>query len=298
MRIIVTGAHGLVGTEVVRDLRIAGHEVIPLVRRREWEGIFWDPSKGEIDGKKLEGTDAVLHFAGENISSGRWTVKQKERILQSRVKGTTLLAETLADLQKPPSVLLSASAVGFYGSCLQGETVDEDSPLGEGFLARVTEAWEHSTKAAEVAGIRVVHMRFGMILSQKGGALAKMLPIFRLGIGGKLGDGKQSMSWISLSEVPCVIRFLLEHEELHGPVNVTAPQSVSNVVFTRTLGSVLHRPTLFPVPRLLVKAVFGEMGEELLLSGCRVLPQKLTMAGYSFAYPSLNEALIEALQRR
>ncbi|OYD07285.1 TIGR01777 family oxidoreductase [Paludifilum halophilum] len=296
MRIAVTGGSGLIGTAIRSELEKQGHQVTNLTRKGSDRGeeekvLLWEPERGEIDAGGLEGMDAVIHLAGENISARRWTSKQKERIRESRIRGTTLLCETLARLRQKPKVLLSASAFGYYGNRDSSETLDESAAPGEGFLARVTEEWERSTRAAEEAGIRTVHMRFGMVLSREGGALAKMLPMFKLGGGGRIGDGNQMMSWISLEEIPRIVSFLLQREELSGPVNIVTPHPVSNAVFTRTLGQVLRRPAVIPLPAFAARLFLGEMAEELLLSGSRTLPCRLMEAGYTFSYPELPSAL-------
>lgn len=300
MKIAITGATGLIGSVLVRHLREEGHELTLVARQRvtagEEKAVYWRPDRGELDAGGLEGHDAVIHLAGENIASGRWTAKQKEKILNSRKEGTTLLCKTLASLKQPPKVLLSASATGFYGNRDPEEVVDEETPMGSGFLARVSEVWERAAQPARDAGIRVVHLRFGVVLSGQGGALGKMLPVFRLGVGGRLGDGRQ-MIWIALDEIPYVVGFLLRREDLSGPVNLVAPRPVTNAEFTHTLGGVLHRPTMFPLPAFIIRLALGEMAEELLLNGSRVLPQKLSEAGYRFRWSDLEGALRHQLGR-
>lgn len=299
MRIAVTGSTGLIGSALSPFLQQQEHQVIPVIRnagesRREGT-IRWLPDKGVIDAEEWEGLDAVIHLAGENIANRRWTCRQKNKILLSRTQGTSLLSQTLAELRYPPCVLLSASAVGYYGDRKPTETVSESSTQGKGFLAEVTQAWEESTKVAEDAGIRVVHMRFGVILSRYGGALAKMLPLFKWGLGGKIGTGKQMMSWITLSETSRIISFLLEAENVSGPVNIVAPAPVSNQEFTRILAGILHRPVVFPLPASVARLALGEMAQELLLSGSRIAPEKLKHAGYDFQYTSLESALKDEL---
>ncbi|PTX64351.1 hypothetical protein C8P63_103136 [Melghirimyces profundicolus] len=302
MRIAMTGSSGLIGSTLVRHLTGTGHEVTRVVRShtdRKKKGfeIRWSPDRGEIDAAGLEGHEAVIHLAGENIASGRWTRKKKEQILKSRQEGTQLLARTLAGLKHPPKVLLSASAVGYYGNRPPGIKVDEGTPAGNGFLARVSMEWERATRAAVDAGIRVAHMRFGMVLSRKGGALATMLPLFKLGLGGRIGRGRQMMSWIARDEIPHVVDFLLEREDLSGPVNIVAPAPVNNEEFTRTLGRILRRPTPFPLPGPIARVVLGEMAEELLLGGNQTLPKKLLESECRFRWPHLEKALRHELNK-
>jgi uncharacterized protein (TIGR01777 family) len=301
MWIAITGATGLVGTELAEKLSARGHQITKVTREQKGDKrsdhvVTWNPARGEIDAAGLEGHEVVIHLAGENISSGRWTEKKKKRILSSRVEGTTLLCQTLARLKQRPKVLLSASAIGFYGLQPADVGLDETSPAGDDFLARVCMEWERATLAAQEAGIRVVYMRFGMILSQKGGALAKMLPAFRLGAGGKIGDGKQIVSWVALEEIPLIAEHLIKEESISGPVNVVSPRPVSNEVFTRRLGEVLHRPAFISLPAGLMRMLFGEMADALLLGGSRVLPRRLLESGYQFAYSDLKETLQHILK--
>ena len=288
MRILVTGAGGLVGTA----LRASSDDEFTSLKH----GEHWDTAAGTIDAARLEGHDAVVHLAGDNIASGRWTEKKKERIRSSRVDGTKLLCDALADLDKPPSVLLSASAVGYYGH-RYGEHLHEYADPGKGFLADVCTAWEGATKAAKDAGIRVVHMRLGIVLSADGGALRKMLTPFRMGVGGKLGKGDQYMSWITIDDAVSAIRHCLEHDAIVGPVNLAAPGSVTNKEFTKTLGKVLRRPTIFPMPKLVARIVFGEMADALLLCSTRCVPERLEQTGFAFAHPELEGALRHVLGR-
>ncbi|MDR6226148.1 TIGR01777 family oxidoreductase [Desmospora profundinema] len=295
MRIAITGSSGLIGTALMRHLEARGDDVTRVIRRStdqvEAKGVRWDPERGEVEAAGLEGQDALIHLAGENISAGRWTPRQKERILQSRTRGTALLADTLAALEQPPKVWLSASAIGYYGYRDPMEKVDESTSKGSGFLADVAKEWEHSTQAAQRAGIRVVHLRFGVVLSPQGGALAAMLPLFKGGLGGRIGTGKQMMSWVSLADVPPILMHVLEQEHLSGPVNVVSPHPVSNGEFTRVLGRVVKRPTMIPLPGFAARLILGEMADELLLQGCRVLPGKLEETGYRFRHPELEPAL-------
>jgi len=291
LRIAITGASGFVGSELTALLQSGGHEVLPVVRRapRDQE-IFWDPARGEIELERLEGLDAVVHLAGESIAGGRWTPARKAAIRDSRVQGTRLLAESLARLRQPPKVLVSASAIGFYGD-RGDEALDEDSAAGAGFLSEVCQAWEAAADPARNAGIRVVHMRTGIVLSPRGGALAQMLLPFRMGVGGVIGSGRQWMSWIGLSDLIAAFYSALFLESLEGPVNATAPHPVTNAEFTRVLGKVLGRPTLIPMAEAAVRLVFGELGDALLLEGARVTPRKLAASGFEFLQGELEGAL-------
>lgn len=296
MKVLVSGSSGLVGSALTQKLQSESHEVVRLVRgRSNSDAIVWSPTEQAIEAERLEGFDAIVHLAGENIASGRWTTAKKQQILDSRVQGTQLLATTLAKLERPPRVLVSASAIGFYGN-RGDEPLEEDSPPGEGFLAEVCRAWEHATEGARAAGIRVVHLRFGIILSPQGGALKNMLLPFRLGAGGRIGSGQQYWSWISLPDVVGVIQHAIEKEELSGPVNAVSPQPVTNAEFTRFLGQVLHRPTIFPLPAAAAKMALGQMAQDLLLSSARVYPKVLEESGYVFQAPELRSALTQLLK--
>jgi uncharacterized protein (TIGR01777 family) len=298
MKILVTGASGLIGTALVSSLTSSGHEVTRLVRRQPNPGeqaAHWDPIAGSIDARALEGLDAVVHLAGENIAE-RWTAAKKARIRDSRVKGTQLLCETLTRLSSPPKVLVSASAIGYYGDRGE-ETLTDDSPPGRAFLSEVCRAWEAATEPARQHGLRVVQLRLGVVLSAAGGALAKMLPPFRLGLGGVLGSGQQYMSWIALDDVVSAIQHALVTDALQGPTNAVAPQAVTNQEFTKTLGKVLGRPTAIPLPAFAARLMFGEMADELLLASTRVQPTKLLASGYQFRYPELEAALQHVLAR-
>ena len=292
MNILVTGASGLIGSALVSALTAAGHGVTRLVRSQPKSGekaVRWDPMAGTIDPRAFEGVDAVVHLAGENIAA-RWTPAQKVKIRDSRVKGTQVLSEALARLASPPKVLVSASAIGYYGD--RGtEILTEDSAPGAGFLAEVCRAWEAATEPARQHGMRVVRLRFGIVLSAAGGALPKMLPPFRLGLGGVLGSGQQYMSWIALDDAVGAIQHAVVTDALQGPVNAVAPQAVTNQEFTKTLGKVLGRPTVFPLPAFAARLMFGEMADELLLASARVQPAKLLASGFSFRYPELESAL-------
>ena len=297
-RIVVTGASGLVGRPLVQLLTEAGWEVIRAVRRpvNDGEGeLSWDPEAGSIDSEKLEGVDAVVHLAGENVGGGRWTESRKQRILHSRTKGTLLISEAIASLERKPAVLCCASAIGYYGS-RGDEVLTESSSNGNDFLADVCRQWEQACQPARDAGIRVVNTRIGVILSRDGGALAKMLTPFKLGLGGVVGSGRQFMSWVSLVDVVAGIKFALDTATVAGPANLAAPNPVTNKEFTKTLGGVLSRPTIFPVPAFAARVAFGELADGLLLSSTRVNPKVLSDAGFEFSYAQLEPALRRALE--
>lgn len=296
-RVLVTGASGLVGRALVAFLSTGGHEVVRLVRRAAGPGeITWHPERGELDPRALEGFDAVVHLAGEGIADGRWSEARKASILESRELGTSLLARALASCAKPPEVLVSASAIGYYGDRPDGP-VDEDSPSGEGFLPEVCRRWEAATEPARAAGVRVVNLRLGVVLSPRGGALARLLTPFELGLGGPVGDGRQGMSWIALDDVLGAVQHAIFTPALEGPVNATAPAPESNAEFARALGAVLGRPALLPLPAAAVEAIFGEMGRAVLLEGARVLPTRLLDTGFVFECPVLPVALRHELGR-
>ena len=294
MKVLISGSTGLIGSALTPVLTDAGHDVVRLVRstpKSDGSEVHWDPESGSIDTDGLEGMDAVVHLAGENIGAGRWTRDRKERILDSRVKGTRLLCESLANLTQPPKVLVSSSAIGYYGD-RDEETLTEESISGFGFLAEVCVAWELATEPVAETGIRVVHLRTGIVLSLAGGALQKMLPPFKMGVGGVLGNGQQYMSWIALDDAVGAIHHALITESVHGAVNNTAPHPVTNREFTKTLGRVLSRPTLFPIPSFGLRIMFGgEMAEALFLASTRVEPSRLVETGYTFQYPELEGAL-------
>lgn len=297
MNILLSGSTGLIGSSLVPFFRAGEHHVTRLVRRPahpEAKEIAWDPAEGKLDAVALEGHDAVVHLSGENLGEGRWTAARKALIVESRMQSTRLLARTLAGLTHPPRVMVSASAVGFYGS-RGDETLTEESSSGSGFLAELCRDWEAACQPAAAKGIRVVHLRSGVVLSAAGGALGKMVTPFKLGVGGVIGSGRQYMSWIALDDLLAVILFALAHNALRGPVNATAPNPVTNREFTKTLGRVLGRPTLFPVPAFAARLAFGEMADEMLLSSTRVLPAKLQSAGFPFHFPELESALRHVL---
>ncbi|HUC42818.1 MAG TPA: TIGR01777 family oxidoreductase [Candidatus Sulfotelmatobacter sp.] len=296
LRVAVTGATGLVGSALCAFLLAGGHEVIRLVRGRPAATgeAAWDPLRGTIDRDRLEGLDAVVHLAGENIASGRWTRRRKARILASRTLGTELIVRTLAALAHPPETLVSASAIGIYGATGR-LVVDESSPPGTGFLSEVSRAWEAAAAPAAAAGIRVVALRLGIVLSPRGGALGKMLPAFRLALGGPIGSGGQGFSWVALDDAVYAIHHVIRSRGVAGPVNVVAPEPVGQREFARALGIALGRPALFPLPRAMVWAVFGQLGEETLLASPYVSPGVLARSGFVWSAPELDAALASLL---
>jgi uncharacterized protein (TIGR01777 family) len=291
VRVAITGSSGLIGTALRRELEADGHQVIRVVRGAAEQGsIHWDIARGEIDVAALEGLDAMVHLAGEGIGERRWTPEQKRKILDSRVQGTALLTEALSSLTDKPPVLVSGSAIGYYGD-RGDEQLTETSGPGSGFLTEVATAWEGATAPAAAAGIRVAKIRTGIVLDRDGGALARMASIAKVGLLGRLGSGRQWMSWIALVDEVRVIRFLID-TDISGPVNATAPGPVTNAVFTKALGRVLHRPTVVPVPGFGPKLLLGgELATALLLEGQRVLPEVLLEAGFEFRYDDLETAL-------
>lgn len=298
-KIAVSGTSGFIGSSLVSFLTLKGYHVCRLVRdnctvRRSpspsSHEILWDPQKGVIDSASLEGIDAIINLAGENITGKRWTRERKEIIKKSRVDGTLLLSKTIAALKTQPKVFISASAVGYYGN--RGEEVlNEDSSPGAGFLCEVCQEWEKAAQPAKENKIRVVNLRLGMVLNKNGGVLAKMLPVFLFGFGGKVGNGHQYMSWISLSDLMQVILFIISNETICGPVNAVSPNSVINEEFTKILGKVLRRPSFFKIPALAIKLVFGQMGEELFLGSTHAIPKKLIDNGFNFLHADLEQAL-------
>ncbi len=293
LRVAISGASGLVGTALSSFLTAGGHRVTRLVRRPadpEAREVYWRPGEGAIDAEGLEGIDAVVHLSGRSIAAARWTRRVRREIWDSRVTSTRLLAETLAGLEFRPRVLICASAVGYYGDRGADPLVEAAAP-GESFLADLCSAWEAATEPARAAGIRVVNLRNGLVLTAAGGVLTRLLLPFRLGIGGVLGNGRQYMSWIAMDDLLGVILHALQDDALNGPINAVSPQPVSNREFTRTLGRVLRRPTVFPLPAPLITAAFGQMGDELFLYSARAVPARLEESGFRYLYPSLEAAL-------
>jgi len=297
MRISVTGSSGLIGSALVPFLTAQGHEVGRVVRSMTTAGDWrWDPGAGHVDAGAVNGKDAVVHLAGESIAAGRWSAARKARIRDSRVRGTRVVAEAVARADPRPKALLCASAMGFYGD-RGDERLTEASAPGRGFLSEVSREWEEACAPAREQGVRVVNLRFGIVLSPAGGALAKMLLPFRLGAGGVVGSGKQWWSWVGLDDAVGAIQHALVTPGLSGPVNVVAPNAVTNAEFTRTLGRVLARPTLFPVPVFAARLAFGEMADALLLASARVVPERLQQTGCVFHHPELEGALRHLLGR-
>ncbi len=297
MDVLVSGSTGLIGSALVSALEESGHRVRRLTRSggSSEDVVRWDPSAGEIDAGQIEGVDAIVHLAGENIV-GRWTDAKKARIRDSRVRGTRLLAETLARLPTPPAVMISASASGYYGD-RGNELLSEESAPGDNFLAGVGQEWEAAADPAREAGVRVVHPRIGIVLSTEGGALGTTLPIFKLGVGGKIGSGRQYWSWIAIDDVVGAILHALTEDSLEGPVNVTVPDPPTNAEYTRVLGHLLGRPTVFPLPAPAARIMLGQLADELLLASQRIEPARLKETGYSYRYPELEGALRHLLGR-
>ena len=297
MKILISGASGLIGSALKTALSARGDRVLSLTRRnaRNDSEITWDPSSNTLDPARLTNIDGVIHLAGENIASRRWTSAQKARIRDSRVQGTALLAQTLATISPPPKVFISASAIGYYGN-RDDEILTEDSQPGSGFLPDVSIAWENAAKPAAAAGIRTVHPRIGIVLSPEGGALGKMLLPFKLGLGGIIGSGNQYMSWITLDDLVSLFLFAIDDESISGAINAVSPTPVTNREFTKTLGRVLSRPTIFPLPAFAAKLALGEMADALLLASTRVTSSRLENTNFSFAHPHLEPALRHLLK--
>ncbi len=299
MRVLVSGASGLLGSALAAALRSEGHQVNALVRPGKTPApgdVPWDPQSDRLDATAMHGVEAVVHLAGSSIASGRWTPARKQLLRASRVEATRHLVAALGRLERRPAVLVSASAIGYYGDRGE-ELLTESSPPGKSFLARCAEDWEAEAARAEQHGLRVVRLRFGVVLAAHGGALKQMLLPFRLGLGGRLGSGRQWMSWISLTDAVGVMRYALMQADLQGPVNTVAPNPVRNVEFTRILARRLHRPAIFPVPAFALRLALGELADELLLSSARVIPERLQQRGYSFQHATLEAALASVLNQ-
>lgn len=297
MRVLITGSSGLLGRALSRSFAERGYEIVRLVRRPgSGNDITWNPDRGELSADPVQQYDVVLHLAGENIGAGRWSRSRKERILASRVNGTRTLVAALATLQNKPPLFISASATGYYGN-RGDEILREENRPGSGFLAEVCQQWEAEALNAKQLGIRTVCLRFGVALAPNGGALAKILLPFRLGLGGKFGDGRQYMSWVTQEDLVAAVHHVVYDDSLSGPVNVVAPHPVTNAEFTKTLGKVLNRPTIFGVPSFALKLLLGEMAGPLLLEGQRVEPSKLLASRFEFKYPELEPALKSLLRR-
>ncbi|WP_406329316.1 TIGR01777 family oxidoreductase [Streptomyces sp. NBC_00203] len=294
-RIAIAGASGMIGSALTRSLTSDGHEVVRLVRRapRAKNEVQWDPDAQRIDAAGLVGCAAVVNLAGAGVASRRWTEAYKRKIRDSRVLGTATLAEAVASLEEPPGVFVNGSAIGFYGDT-GGRAVDESAPPGDGFLPALCVEWEEAAGAAQEAGIRTVFPRTGLVVAGKGGAWGKLFPLFKAGLGGRMGDGRQYWSFISLHDEVAAIRHLVETESLSGPVNLTAPDPLTNREITEAMGRVLHRPTLFTTPAPLLRLTLGEMSSDILGSS-RVLPTRLLESGFTFAFPSIESALRAAL---
>lgn len=294
MRVLITGSRGLIGSALADALRRDGHQVTPVVRGLPGPGeAAWDPKEGTADPSGMEGHDAAVHLAGAGLGDRRWTRSYKEEVLGSRTRGTALLASTLAGLDRPPSVLVSGSAVGFYGDGGDRELTEEDGP-GAGFLAEVVRQWEASTAPAEEAGIRVVHLRSGVVQSPTGGALARLRLPFRLGVGGRWGSGRQWLSWVHIDDEVGAIRHAIERADLRGPLNATSPHPVRVADYARALGRALKRPAVLPTPTLALYAILGrQLVQEMMLAGQRVLPARLQASGYAFRHPEIDEALAD-----
>ena len=296
MRVAITGASGLIGTALVDHLRSQGHEVFKLVRRTASasDEISWDPIAGTVDLNALQGLDGVVHLAGAGVGDHRWSDEYKREILDSRVKGTNTIVNAMLQLDPKPRVLVSGSAIGWYGDTAD-RAVDETAPAGEGFLADVVQAWEAATLPAQDAGIRVVRARTGLVVAKHGGAWARMFPLFKMGVGGKLGNGKQYWSWISLRDEVAALTYCLTNESIHGAVNLTGPTPQTNAEVTKAMGKVMGRPTLFPAPAAALKIALGEFSTEVLGSS-RVLPDVLTTSGFTWQDPTIDDAIRTAWQ--
>jgi len=294
MKILITGSSGLIGSSLVQSLEVSGNSVLTVSRKPEKSSFLWCPSKGEIEIPRNMSIDAVIHLAGENIARARWSTKQKEKILASRINGTRLLVDTIIQFQPPPKILLSASGISIYGD-RQDVLLDEDEQLGKGFLVDVAREWEAATLLAADCSMRVVNLRIGVVLSPQGGMLKRLLPLFTCGFGAVLGSGNQYISWITLDDVVRAIEYILDHKDIKGPVNIVAPNPVSNREFTKMLGCALNRPVILRIPSWAIQVAYGEMGKELLLMSTRALPWRLLMSGFDFKFPYLQDGLKHVL---
>lgn len=302
MRIAISGSTGLIGSVLKTYFLRNGHEVSEIsrnpTRSKKFRQILLDPKRNFVDSEALEGHDVIIHLSGASIGGQKWTESYKREILESRVQTTKILVNAIKKMNHRPKIFLCASAVGYYGNRDPQVPVNERSRAGQGFLSEVCHEWENASADLVLLGVRLIYMRFGVVLSKKGGALAKMLLPFYFGLGGRLGRGTQKISWIAINEIPSIIDFILSHEEISGPVNFVSPVPVTNKEFTKALGRVIHRPTIFPVPSFMVHLLFGEMGQALLLDGCHVIPEVLQNQGYQFLYPDIRTALQQVIKGR
>jgi uncharacterized protein (TIGR01777 family) len=289
MKILISGSTGFIGSRLVPLLQASGHEVTRLVRFSDQAGLHWDPYKKQVDLGRMEGYDVFVNLSGESIS-GRWLPAKRKKIMDSRVLTGQFFCECIGALRNPPKAFISASAIGYYGN-RRDEELTESSVFGAGFLVEVTKAWEAAMKPIEKMDIRVVNVRTGLVLSPEGGALKQLLPPFKMGVGGVVGSGKQWWSWIALNDLLRIYQYSIENNEIKGVVNAVAPHPLTNKDFVKTLGKVLHRPSIFPLPAFVVKLIFGDMGQELLLEGQKVIPKKLMDAGFGFEQTELETAL-------
>ena len=297
-KVLLSGASGMLGLAISDALKRQGVSVLRLVRRvpRDANELQWDPAgAGIFQPERLEGLSAAVHLSGANVAARRWTAAYKQEMRESRVTSTRILSQTLARLKNPPKTLITASAVGLYGD-RGGEVLSEDSAAGAGYFPELCAAWEAAAQPAERAGIRVVHPRFGMVIARDGGAMARLAPLFRLGLGGRLGSGRQWMSWVSEPDAVSAVLYLLEETTLFGAINVVAPEPVTNSAFTRELARAVHRPAVLPAPAFALQLAFGEMADEALLASTRAVPKRLQEAGFVFKHPTLAQALAEALR--